>query len=81
MEPRMRMVDPGQATGELAEVYQKVKARMGGVSNLWRTFGLRPDLAVPLIAHWEAMLFHGSVPQRLKELAILRTSELNGCEY
>jgi alkylhydroperoxidase family enzyme len=80
-EPRIAPVDAASATDGLAAGFARVTARMGRVSNLWRTFGNRPDLAAPLIAHWEAMLFSGTVPQRLKELAILRTSQINGCEY
>lgn len=80
-EPRIAPIQADSATGPLAEGFARVTARMGRVSNLWRTWGNRPDLAAPLIAHWETMLFGGTVPQRLKELAILRTSQLNACEY
>jgi AhpD family alkylhydroperoxidase len=34
-----------------------------------------------MIAHMEAVLNTGRLPTSLKELAIVRTSQMNGCEY
>jgi AhpD family alkylhydroperoxidase len=34
-----------------------------------------------MIAHFEATLTTGTPPTKLKELVIVRTSQLNGCEY
>jgi uncharacterized peroxidase-related enzyme len=34
-----------------------------------------------MIAHFEAVLTTGTLPTKLKELVIVRTSQLNACEY
>jgi Carboxymuconolactone decarboxylase family len=34
-----------------------------------------------MIAHLRAVMNTGTVSQKLKELAIVRTSQLNTCEY
>jgi uncharacterized peroxidase-related enzyme len=34
-----------------------------------------------MIAHFEAILTTGTLPTKLKELVIVRTSQLNRCEY
>jgi uncharacterized peroxidase-related enzyme len=34
-----------------------------------------------MIAHMEAVLNTGTLPTSLKELVIVRTSQMNGCEY
>jgi alkylhydroperoxidase family enzyme len=69
-------VDP--ATGEVFETYLKER---GNVPNMFRTAAHRPDIFRTMIAHFRAVMNTGTVPPRLKELVIVRTSQLNHCEY
>ena len=48
---------------------------------MFRTVAHRPEILRTLVAHWRAVLRTGTVPLRLKELVIVRTSQINGCEY
>jgi alkylhydroperoxidase family enzyme len=34
-----------------------------------------------MIAHFRAVMETGTVPSKLKELVIVRTSQINRCEY
>jgi AhpD family alkylhydroperoxidase len=48
---------------------------------MFRTMAHRPEIFTTMIAHFEATLTTGTLPTKLKELVIVRTSQLNGCEY
>jgi len=51
------------------------------VPNMFRTVAHRPEIFRTMIAHLRAVMNTGTVSQKLKELAIVRTSQLNTCEY
>ena len=53
----------------------------GNVPNMFRTVSLRPEIFTTMIVHFEAILTTGTLPTKLKELVIVRTSQLNRCEY
>jgi len=65
-------------TGQVFEVYQKER---GNVPNMFRTAAHRPEIFRTMIAHLRAVMNTGTVPAKLKELLIVRTSQLNHCEY
>ncbi len=62
-------------------VYDSVQAERGRVPNMFRTVAHRPEILRTLVAHWRAVLKTGTVPLKLKELVIVRTSQINGCDY
>jgi alkylhydroperoxidase family enzyme len=53
----------------------------GNIPNMFRTAAHRPELLRTMIAHFRAVMETGTVPAKLKELVITRTSQINGCEY
>jgi alkylhydroperoxidase family enzyme len=65
-------------TGQVFEIYLKER---GNVPNMFRTAAHRPEILRTMIAHFRAIMNTGTVPARLKELVIVRTSQLNQCEY
>jgi alkylhydroperoxidase family enzyme len=69
-------VDPD--TGKIYDVYL---AERGNVPNMFRTVAHRPEIFRTMIAHFRAIMNTGTVPGKLKELVIVRTSQLNNCEY
>lgn len=66
------------ATGEIYDRYIKQR---GNVPNMFRTVAHRPEIFQTMIAHFEAILNTGTLPLKLKELVIVRTSQLNHCDY
>jgi alkylhydroperoxidase family enzyme len=48
---------------------------------MFRTVAHRPEILRTLIAHLRAVMNTGTVPAKLKELLIVRTSQINRCEY
>ena len=67
-----------QQTGEIFDVYLKER---GNVPNMFRTVAHRPEIFRTMIAHFRAVMNTGTVSAKLKELVIVRTSQLNSCEY
>ena len=79
--PRLSRVPRAQATPAVAEIYDRYMRTRGNVPNMFRTMAHRPEIFETMIAHFEAILNTGTLPVRLKELVIVRTSQLNRCEY
>lgn len=65
-------------TGKVFDVYLKER---GNVPNMFRTVAHRPEILRTMIAHFRAVMNTGTVPAKLKELVIVRTSQINHCEY
>jgi len=67
-----------EKTAELFDHYQKVR---GNVPNMFRTMAHRPEIMRSMVAHFRAVMETGTLSQKLKELVIVRTSQINRCEY
>ncbi len=80
-EPRIPRLQREQVDAETGAVYDSVQAERGRVPNMFRTVAHRPEILRTLVAHWRAVLKSGTVPYKLKELVIVRTSQINGCDY
>ncbi len=79
--PRISRLDKSQVdadTGAIFDVYLKER---GNIPNMFRTVAHRPEILRTLIAHFRAIMNTGTVPAKLKELVIVRTSQINRCEY
>jgi uncharacterized peroxidase-related enzyme len=48
---------------------------------MFRTMAHRPEIFETIIAHMDAVLNTGTLSKALKELVIVRTSQINRCEY
>ena len=80
-QPRLSRVRRADATPEVGAIYDRYMRTRGNVPNMFRTMALRPEIFTTMIAHFEAILTTGTLPTKLKELVIVRTSQLNRCEY
>lgn len=79
--PRISRLDRGEVTPEIAALYDKVFAQRGNVPNMFRVMAHRPEIFSTMQAHFGAVLSTGTVPTRLKELIIVRTSQVNQTPY
>jgi uncharacterized peroxidase-related enzyme len=75
---RLGRRDVSDAVGE---IYDRFARQRGNVPNMFRTVAHRPEILQTMIAHMEAVLNTGTLPTSLKELVIVRTSQMNSCEY
>lgn len=78
---RISRLDRSQVDASTAEVYDTYQKERGNVPNMFRTVAHRPEILRTLIAHLRAIMNTGTVPKKLKELVIVRTSQINRCEY
>ena len=78
---RIRRLDRSEvdaATGEIFDAYLKER---GKIPNMFRTVAHRPEYLRTMIAHFRTVMNTGTVPPKLKELAVVRVSQLNHCDY
>jgi uncharacterized peroxidase-related enzyme len=80
-QPRLSRVRRADAAQEVAAIYDRYMKTRGNVPNMFRTLALRPEIFTTMIAHFEAILTTGTLPTKVKELVIVRTSQINRCEY
>ena len=79
--PRISRLDKEQVDSDSAQIYDTYLKERGNVPNMFRTVAHRPEILRTMIAHFRAVMNTGTVPQKLKELVIVRTSQLNNCDY
>src|ERR1700748_2311478 len=78
---RITRLDRSEVSSDLATLYDKVFALRGNVPNMFRTMAHRPEIFSTMMAHFSAVLNTGTVSTRLKELIIVRTSQVNETPY
>ncbi|HKF46859.1 MAG TPA: carboxymuconolactone decarboxylase family protein [Terracidiphilus sp.] len=78
---RISRLDRNEVTPDLAALFDKVYSVRGNVPNMFRVMAHRPEIFSTMQAHFDAVLNTGTVPVRLKELIIVRTSQVNETPY
>jgi uncharacterized peroxidase-related enzyme len=79
--PRIPTLAPEQADPSAREIFDHYQQERGNVPNMFRTVAYRPEILRTMIAHFRAIMETGTVGLKLKELVIVRTSQLNNCDY
>jgi len=79
--PRISRIDRVAATPEVVEVYDHFMKVRGNIPNMFRTAAHRPEIMQTMVEHFRAVMETGTVPAKLKELVIVRTTQINRCEY
>lgn len=78
---RISRLDRGQVAPEIVTLFDKAFAHRGNVPNMFRVMAHRPEIFSTMQAHFSAVLNTGTVSTRLKELIIVRTSQINVTPY
>ncbi len=78
---RISRLDRNDVTPDLAALFDKVYAQRGNVPNMFRVMAHRPEIFSTMQAHFAAVLNTGTVSTKLKELIIVRTSQVNETPY
>ena len=77
--PRIRLIEPEEATGRVKEIFDEITEKEGYVPALFRAYALHPAL---LEANWQqhkALMFEGRLSFRLKEAIMLTVADANRC--
>jgi uncharacterized peroxidase-related enzyme len=79
----INVIEPGQASGRLQKIYQRVQAPDGQVDNVLKVHSLRPHTLEGHMAIYKAVLHHSGnrLPEWYLEAIGVLVSRLNGCTY
>lgn len=78
---RISLVEKDQASDVVKRIYDALEQQQGRVPNFFKMLGRKPDVLRAYTQLSGAVWADGALSARLKELAYLRTSIVNGCEY
>ena len=62
-------------------VVEELTKKFGRLPNIFGVMAHRPEVLKHFLPFYGAVTGDGAVEQKLKELAYLKTSIVNGCEY
>lgn len=79
--PRISRLKRDEVSPPTSTIYDRYLRDRGNVPNMFRTMAHRPEIFETIIAHMEAVLKTGTLSTALKELVIVRTSQLNRTPY
>lgn len=79
--PRISRLQRDKVSPSISAVYDRYLRDRGNVPNMFRTLAHRPEIFETIIAHLEAVMKTGTLSIALKELVIVRTSQLNRTPY
>ncbi len=80
-KPRISRIQRQEVSESSVAIYDRYLRDRGNVPNMFRTMAHRPEIFETIIAHMEAVLNTGTLPKALKELVIVRTSQVNRTPY
>ena len=78
----MALVAPlsdAQASEAAKGIFQTLQAKMGKVLNIFRTMGYAPDVLQATLSFNQAI--QKELDPKLRELAYLKTTQVNKCNY
>lgn len=84
MTQRLRGISDEEATGPVRELFEASDRMLGRTANLLRILAHSPYLArwfLPLVAAVRQPKAGAVSDVRLRNLAVLKTSTINGCKY
>ncbi len=70
-----------KAAPDVHPVYDGMTQKFGKMPNFFGMMAHRPNVLKNFLPFYAAVLNEGTVEARYKELAYLKTSLINGCEY
>jgi len=70
-----------KAAPEVKDVFDTMEKKYGRVPNIFATMAHRPNVLRSFLPFYGSITQEGTVEPRYKELAYLKASMLNGCQY
>ncbi|MDA1089298.1 MAG: carboxymuconolactone decarboxylase family protein [Proteobacteria bacterium] len=80
----LQKIEPKDAVGEVAELYKAATVMLGRVPNFYRFLAHSPLVAKMLLPFNAVMQRQGAgsiLTAKIKEMAVIKTSKINGCVY
>ena len=79
--PVITPLSKDRASDDVKPIFDDLAKRFGRVPNIFATMAHRPNALKHFLALYGAIMTEGTVEPKLKELAYLKVSTVNGCEY
>lgn len=80
MAARLPYLEREQGSPEIQAVYDTVQKAMGRVPNMFKLMAHHAK-SLPLFRPWYASLRDGELDIKLRQLAYVKVSQLNRCDY
>jgi alkylhydroperoxidase family enzyme len=77
--PQLAPLADAQATDAAKGIFANLQAKMGKVLNMFRTMGHAPEVLQATLALNQAI--QKDLDPKLRELAYLKTTQVNNCNY
>lgn len=77
--PHLQPLTDEQAGPQTLPIFEKIKSAFKMVPNIFRTMGHAPNVLQATLAFEHSI--QGDLDAKLRELAYLKTSMLNDCQY
>ena len=81
---RVKMLEPANVDDDVGGLFAGAVAMLGRVPNSYRVLGRTPLVAKFLLPFNAVLQREGAgsiLSARLKEMVVIKTSQLNGCKY
>ena len=80
MSARLPYLEREQAPAELHALYDSLRKASGRVLNIFKLMAHHAR-SLPRFLQWYPTLREGALDLKLRQLAYVRASQLNGCDY
>ena len=78
---RVGLLNKEQAAPEIREMFQKMEKNGSRILNIFKVMAHCPQVGYHFLRLGNSILFKGTVPPTLRELAILRVGQINQAKY
>lgn len=78
---RIKYLEPQVATGEAKDLLDSLAQKSSKLNTITKALAYRPALLKAMGSLGQAVGGESTIPRRLKELVILKVSQINGCKY
>ncbi len=80
----MKPIQVDEAEGEAAKLFEGVTKMLGRVANSFAVMAYQPHVAKAILPLTVTLMREGLgtvLSTKIKEIAVIKTSHLNGCDY
>ncbi|MFQ5695369.1 MAG: carboxymuconolactone decarboxylase family protein [Terriglobia bacterium] len=79
--PVVNPVPKEKAAEEVKPIYEELGKKFGRMPNVFAVMAHRPKVLKHFLPLYASVMADGTLEAKYKELAYLKTSQVNGCEY
>lgn len=78
---KIEPLEKNKAAESVRPTYDALEKKMGRVLNFFKMMAHKPNALGPFLEFYSQVWAEGALPAKIKELAYVRASIMNGCEY